>query len=125
MGSGLFGPVKDMSLFKMLAVYWRRIISVCLVWLLKCEIIAEFLIKCQILAIYWAVLKAHFTDVCCEDGNWVSPQPESCSVAGIKGADSADTSGNANVVLFSLKKMSEVGLDTRCFRMCLSKHVKY
>lgn len=77
------------------------------------------------LAICRAVLKVHFTDVCCEDGKWVSPQPESCSVAGIKGADSADTSGNANMVLFSLKKMSEVGLETRCCRMCLSKHVKY
>jgi len=92
---------------------------------MKYEFIAEFLIKRPILAIYRTVLKVHIRVVCCEDGKWVSPQPELCSVAGIEGADSAGTSGNASVVLFSLKKMSEVGLGTRYFRMCLSKHVKY
>ena len=71
------------------------------------------------------MLKVHVRDVCCEDGKWVSLHLESCSVAGIKGADRADTSGNASVVLFSLKKMSEVVLDNSCFWMCLSKHVKY
>lgn len=71
------------------------------------------------------MLKVHIREVCCEDGKWVSALPESCSVAGIKGVDSADTSGNASVVLFSLKKMSKVGLDARCFRMCLSEHEKY
>jgi hypothetical protein len=92
---------------------------------MKCEIIAEVLIKRPILAIYRSVLKVHIGDVCCVVGKWVSPQPESCSVAGIKGVGSADTSGNASVVLFSLKKMSEVGLDTNCFRVYLIKHVKY
>jgi len=92
---------------------------------MKYEFIAEFLIKRPILAIYRAVLKVHIRVFCCEDGKWVSPQPESCSLAGIECADNADTSGNANVVLFSLKKLSEVGLGTRCFRLCLSKLVKY
>ena len=42
------------------------------------------------LAVYRAVLKVHIRVVCCEDEKWVSPQPESCSVADIEGADSAD-----------------------------------
>ena len=49
----------------------------------------------------------------------------SCLVAGIKCADSADAWGSASALLVSFNKTSEVGPDTGCFLMCLSKHVKY